>query len=128
MAQTDYEEFPKGKIAVDGGELQDCHDVVFGLVNGRKPVHTFRKGGKPSGSTGGAKAASMTFKMFVSRAGFERDFLAAVDRGTVKRLKFKVPGKVITTVGPYTKADITTNLENAVEITVAQEGADYSFG
>jgi hypothetical protein len=127
MADTDYENYPKAAIAVDGGELQDAHDVTLAITNSRKAVHTFRKGGKPSGSTGGPKFATLSFKSFISRAGFERDYLQAVDKGMVKRVKLKLPGKVVTATGPYNKAEITGNLENAVEVTVSMEGVDYSL-
>jgi hypothetical protein len=128
VADTTYEFYPNGAMAVDGGELQDAHDIAFTIKSGAKGVYTFRNSGKVSGYTGGHKSATSSFKVWVSRAGLERDYLKDIDKLTVKRVKFKLPGKTVVLEGPYENAAVTGSSENAWEVTISMVDASYSTG
>jgi hypothetical protein len=128
MADTSYEFYPNGAIAVDGGELQDAHDISFEITNGVKGIYTFRNSGKASGFTGGHKSGKCSFKTFVARSGMERDYPKDVDKKTVKRVKFKLPGKTVVMEGVYKTVSGTASSENAWELTIAMEDCSYSTG
>jgi hypothetical protein len=50
---TDFLDYPKAKIAIEGGELKDAYDVQMSFEDGETDVHTFRNKGMTSGSTSG---------------------------------------------------------------------------
>jgi hypothetical protein len=117
-----YEDYPKGKIAVEGGELQDCYDVNLSFEDGETDVHTFRNAGQPSGSTAGKRKATVTFKSAISRAGFERDFLGRWNRRRVTQVRVKIPGKTVTITGRYRNPQFTTNADNFVDFQITHAG------
>jgi hypothetical protein len=123
---TEFENYPKGRVAVQGGELQDAYDVQVAFEDGETLVHTFRNKGMAAGSTGGKRKATITFKSAISQVGFERDYLGRWDNRQKTQARFKVPGKTITIVGRFTKPSISSNVDNFIEFSIAIEGK-YSF-
>lgn len=126
MADTDYEHYDRGSVAVDGGELQEAFDINFEIKNGSKGVHTFANDGMVRGSVGGHKSANATFKVKIARAGLERDYLQDEHKRRVKRVKFKLPGKTVILTGPYDKVTGTTNSESPWELAISMNEAAYS--
>lgn len=125
MANT-YEDYPHGKIAVEGGELQDAYDVSVTFEDSEKDIHTFANAGQPTGSVGGHRKGSVTFKSKISKRGFERDYLGRWNRRQVTQVKVKVPGKTVTITGRYRQPQFATNSEDAVDFTITCAGK-FSF-
>jgi hypothetical protein len=119
---TTFEDYPHGKIAVEGGELQDAYDISCTFEDSEKDVHTFRNGGQPSGSVGGHRRLTVTFKSKISRTGFERDFLGNWNRRKVIQVKVKVPGKTITCTGRFRNPSFTTTSESEVDFAITHAG------
>lgn len=122
----EFEDYPKGKIAVQGGELQDCYDVSVTFEDGETDVHTFADGGMAKGSTGGKKRCVVVFKSAISEAGFERDYMGRYKKRQVTNVRFKVPGKTFSVTGRYRSPSFTANLDGAIDfsITIAGKWSD----
>lgn len=119
----EFENYPKGRIAVQGGELQDAFDIQCTFEDGENEVHTFRNGGMAAGSTGGKRKAEITFKSAISEAGFERDYLGRWRGRKVTQARFKIPGKTIVVEGRFRKPQISSNVDNFVEFTITIGGS-----
>lgn len=113
----DFKEFPKARLAVGPGDLIDVYDVSCTWEDGEKIVASLRA--NPSGSVGGTRSCTMTFKSQISSEGFERDFLGPYDKRKVIRLRLKLPAKVITLVGRYTKPAITNNVDSFIDFSIS---------
>jgi hypothetical protein len=122
----EYEDYPKGQLSLQGGELQDVFDVQCAFEDGETEVHTFRGKGQPSGSTGGKRKCTVTFKAAISQAGFERDYLGNWHKRKVLNGRLKVPGKTVSITGRLSKPSITSNIDNFIEFSVTLSGK-YSF-
>jgi hypothetical protein len=121
MAQ-DFLNYPKARIAVNGGELQDAYDINMAFEDGETPVHTFRNAGEASGSVGGKRSCTVTFKSAISEDGFERDYMGQWRKRRVVSLRVKVPGKTFTVVGRYSKPSITGNIDSFVDFSISLTG------
>lgn len=126
MSNKSFEDYPKGQIAIQGGELQDAYDISLAFEDGEQTVHTLRANGMAVGSTGGKRKCDVTFKSSISRAGFERDYLGNWHKRKVIQGRVKVPGKVVVVTGRFTKPQLTSNSDNFVEFTITLSGK-YSF-
>jgi hypothetical protein len=113
----DFKDYPKARLAVGPGDLIDVYDVSMTWEDGEKIVATLRA--NPSGSVVGTKSGLMAFKSSISSAGFERDFLGPYEKRQVMRLRLKLPAKVITLVGRYTKPAITSNVDNFIDFSIS---------
>lgn len=105
---TTFEDYPKARIAVEGGELQDSYDINCAFTDGETLVHTHRNNGQPSGSTGGKRSCKVTWKSSISKAGFERDYLGNWERRKVVQTRIKLPGKTITVTGRLKDLNFTS--------------------
>ncbi len=112
--------FPKARLSQGAGDLIDVFDVSLGCEDGRKLVSTLRA--NPAGWTPGARVDTVTFKMGISAAGFERDWWKKWEKGEEVQTRLKVPGKTFTTVGPLTKPQITSNVDNWIEFQISHIG------
>lgn len=116
----EFLDYPKGRLAIGPGDLIDVYDTNFAFTDGEKIVATLRA--NPSGSTGGPRSAKGTFKSAISSNGFERDFWGPYQKRQTVNLRFKMPGKVIVIVGRYTEPQITSNIDNFIDFSVAVIG------
>lgn len=123
---TTFDDYPKGKIALEGGELQDAYDINLAFTDNETSVHTFRGNGQPSGSTGGKREAKCTFKSAISKAGFERDYLGNWHKRKVIQLRVKLPGKTVTITGRLTEPSVTSNVDGFVDFSCSLKGK-YTF-
>ena len=82
---TDQLTYPRGRIALDTGDLLDVTNVKLDATNNSKQVHTLRR--KGAGVTLGTEETTITFGVAVSEEGLERDYLTMVKRGTIKQLR-----------------------------------------
>lgn len=96
---TDQLTYPRGRIALDTGDLLDVTNVKLDATNNSKQVHTLRR--KGAGVTLGTEETTVTFDVAVSEEGLERDYLTMVKRGTIKQLRLKVPGTTINVEGIF---------------------------
>lgn len=113
----DFLDYPKGAFALGAGDLIDVVDVNMAFEDGEKVVATLRQ--NPAGSTGGAKSCTTTFKTVVSEASFERDYMGLYTKRKVVKGRLKVPGLVFTCTGRFTKPQIVSNIDNAIEFTIS---------
>lgn len=123
---TEFENYPKGRIAIQGGELQDAYDIQLAFEDGKQTVHTFFAKGMARGSTTGKKKATVTFKSAVSANGMERAYLEDWHANKKINVRVKIPGKTITINGVYTKPQFGSNVDNFIEFTITVEGK-FSF-
>lgn len=118
----EYEDYPKGHIAVEGGELQDAYDLNLVFEDGETDVHTFGGGGEAKGSTSGKKKGTLTFKSAISEAGFERDYFGRYKKRKVTNVRVKVPGKSISITGRYRSPSITSNVDGFIDFSIVIAG------
>lgn len=119
---NEFEDYPKAKIAVQGGELQDAYDISLTFEDGETEVHTFADGGMAKGSTGGKRKGTCTFKSAISKAGFERDYMGNYKKRKVVNVRVKVPGKTYTITGRFRAPSITANVDNFIDFSIAIAG------
>lgn len=115
--------YPKGKVAIEGGELQDYTNGDGSIEDGCKPVSTHRNGGMAHGVVYGSKSAKFTFTSIISSEGFERDILGKHNREESVEARFKFPGgRVLTINGGYTGLSWKDAVDGAVEFTCTVTG------
>ena len=119
---TEFEDYPKGQIAVEGGELKDAYDINVTFEDGETTVHTFQDGGMAKGSTGGKRACTITFKSAISNTGFERDYMGRYKKRKVTNVRVKVPGKTFSVTGRYMTPSFTANTDNFIDFSIALKG------
>lgn len=117
---AEFPDYPKGKVAMGGGDLMDAADITISCEDGEKVLATLRM--NPAGSTHGIRSASATFKSLISEDGFERDYMTKYKKRTPVQVRLKVPGMVFTVTGRLSKPQIVANVDNAVEFTVTVVG------
>lgn len=116
--------YPKGKLAIEGGELQDVTNVDVSFEDGAKTVHTKRNNGKASGVVSGTKSCTVSFTMAISEEGFERDFLGKWDKEESIEARFKFPGGLTIVVnGKYTKPSAKGPIDSFVEFNISIIGS-----
>jgi hypothetical protein len=124
---TEFENYPKGRIAIQGGELQDAFDIALTFEDGKQTVHTFRGKGMANGMTTGKKKSTVTFKSAVSANGMERAYMEDWNSNKKINVRVKIPGKTITINGNYTKPNFgSMNVDNFIEFSISVEGK-FSF-
>lgn len=116
----DYKLFPKGRLAMGGGDLQDITEIQQKESNGAKNIGTMRN--PTAGAAEGEHTNEMTWKGVVSQDGFERDFRAAKRKMKVVQMRFKLPGETITQTGVITSLEVTSNKDGAIEYSCTHIG------
>lgn len=111
----DHLNYPKGRIAIDGGDLVDVYDISLTVADGRQLVSTLRQ--NPAGSTGGKVAATLTFKTAISENGLERPYWKDWAKKTVKQARLKVPGATLIVEGVLTNPSLTSNVDSFTDNT-----------
>ena len=116
----EFADYPKGRFAVGGGDLNDAYDIALMLEDGETVVSTIRK--NPAGSTGGKRKAEVTFKSAISEDGFERDYMANYQKRKVIQGRLKVPGKTFVIEGRFSQPQINSNVDNFVDFSIKLVG------
>jgi hypothetical protein len=113
MAGTEQVLYPRGRIALDSGDLVDVTNVKFDFTNNAKQVHTLRRPG--AGYTIGTQEVTVTYDAAISEEGFERDYFNMVQRGLIKQLRLKVPGKTLNVEGVYKQVGLELPLDSEIK-------------
>jgi len=116
----EFLDYPKARVALGAGDLQDAFDVSGVTEDGEKIVATLRR--NPAGSTGGTRSGTATFKSAISQDGFERDWFGMYRKRKVVQLRIKAPGVTWVFTGRLTKPQITSNVDNYIEFTISVIG------
>lgn len=116
MSDNEQKFFPKARISVGAGDLQNATDVNVKGSRGRKLVPTMRK--KVAGYTDGEANDEVSFKMAIDEDGFERNFLKKWQKGEFVQLRVKVPGETITLNGVFDEPTITSNVGGHIEFEI----------
>lgn len=112
--------FPKGRIALGGGDLIDVVNVKYTHTNNAKQVHTLRESG--AGITMGVEESTVSYDTVVGAEGVERDYFQLVKTGKIVQVRIKVPGETITVEGAYTTRDFELPLDDSVKLSMSFVG------
>ena len=106
--------YPRGRIALDTGDLMDVVNVSISTTNNAKQVHTIRR--KGAGVTMGNEETTVSYEAVVSQDGSERNYFALVKSGKIKQLRVKVPGETMTVKGVYKSRSFDLPLDDAIKL------------
>lgn len=109
----DFKVYPKARVAFGVGDLVQAINVKTNLKNNAKLQHTLKR--SPSGVTMGPKEGELSFDAICDEDGFERDYLKAVDKGTIVQLRVKFPGETMTFTGVFTERPSEGSVDDAVK-------------
>lgn len=113
MADNEQLIYPRGRIALDSGDLIDVTNVKLDLTNNSKQIHTLRR--KGAGFTLGVEETTITFDVVVSEDGPERDYLAMIKQGQVKQVRIKVPTLTLTVEGTFKDLSFELPIDDAIK-------------
>lgn len=116
----DFLQYPKGRIALDGGDLEDVTNFTITTTGTNKIIHTLRKPG--AGKFKGPVECKVTFDAALSENGPDRDWLEMLQKGTFKKLRFKVPGITATVIGSVDEHALTCTIDDAGKYSVTYSG------
>jgi hypothetical protein len=119
-ANDDFKQYPRGNVAMDNGDLIDVTDVKDTFKRANKIKHTLRK--EAAGKVKGPLEGEVSFDAIVSEDGAERDYLALLISGKIKKLRLKVPGETITVVGTVDERSREMPLEDAIKYSIKFSG------
>lgn len=108
--------YPRGRIALDNGDLMDVTNIKFDHTNNAKQVHTIRK--KGAGITMGVEESTVSFDIVVSEDGLERNYINMVKRGRIKQVRIKVPGETMTINGVFKDQSYDIPLDDSIKLTM----------
>lgn len=111
-----FKSYPRGAIAMGGGDLMQVTNVKIDTGNGGKIKHTLRKRG--AGAVLGNEETTVSFDFEVDEDGQEREYLKMVKKGQIKQLRIKIPGETITVNGIFTKRTLDLPLDDAIKGTM----------
>lgn len=124
MAQLD---FPRGQVAMNGGDLVQVQDATLDIVNGGKVISTLRS--NPAGFVKGNLVATLKFNGVVSEDGPERDWPEMVATGDPQQVIFKaVPGTKYTIDCNATDMNLSLTMEEGTKFSVTLMGALVRIG
>lgn len=105
--------YPRGQIALLNGDLFDVTNVKIATTNNNKQAHTIRR--KGAGIIQGTEETTVTYDAIISQDGPERDYFTLVKKGTIVRLRIKIPGRTDTVEGAYQAEDLELPLDDAIK-------------
>jgi hypothetical protein len=112
----DQKLYPRGQLALGNGDLIDVTNVKHDITNNSKQIHTIRRQG--SGITLGVQETTVSFDAVVSEDGAERDYLRDIKRGTIRKLRIKVPDETITINGVAQSRSLELPLDDAIKYSI----------
>ncbi len=116
----DFKQFPMGAVAMGNGDLIDVTNVKITTKRANKLVHTLRRSG--AGKVHGTEETTVTFDAVVPEDGAERDYLADLKAGRIKKLRYKVPGETGTVTGSTDERSLELALDAAVKYSISFSG------
>jgi hypothetical protein len=108
--------YPRGRLALGSGDLIDVVNVKLTHTSNAKQVHTLRQRG--AGIVLGNQETTVSFEIAISDQGEERDWFEMLEKGLIKQLRIKVPGRTITVNGACSKCDVDIPLDDAIKYMV----------
>lgn len=109
--------YPRGRIALDSGDLIDVTNVKLDTTNNAKQIHTIRQRG--AGITLGNEESTVSFDIVVSEDGLERDYYSMLKKGLVKQVRLKIPGITHTVNGMVKQIGMELPLDDAIKVSVS---------
>ncbi len=109
--------FPRGALAMDNGDLVQITNVKVDQTNGAKLQYVMRKR-NAAGVILGNEGTTLSFDAVVDENGPERDYLKMVRRGTIKKLRVKIPGETFTVLGVATKRSLELPTDDAIKYSI----------
>jgi hypothetical protein len=106
-----------GRIAVEGGDLQDAYDISVSFTDGNKTVAT-GSSADISGVFIGPKGIEVSWNSKISEDGFERDYLGKYRKGATIQVRLKLADADIVCVGKYTQPSFKFASESEIEFTI----------
>jgi hypothetical protein len=110
---NDFKLFPIARIAMDNGDLMQTISAKLEIKRNNKHIHTMRRIG--AGKFHGSYEAIATISGVLPEDGPERDYLAMLVGGRIKKLRFKIPGETISVTGSVDERTIESSLEDAIK-------------
>jgi hypothetical protein len=117
---ADFPDYTQGYIAMLNGDLLDVTNVKITTKRNNKIIHTLRRSG--AGKQHGTEETTVTFDAVVSEAGPERDYLADLKAGKIRKLRYKMPGETGTVLGSADERSVEFSLDNAVKYSISFSG------
>ena len=108
--------YPRGRMALGSGDLIDVTSVKLSTNTNIKQIHTLRQRG--AGIVQGNQETTVTFEIAISEQGEERDWFDLLERGLIRQIRIKVPGRTITVNGAVGKIDVDVPLDAEVKYTI----------
>lgn len=106
--------FPHGYIAMGNGDLMQVSNFNVKYANNGKAVHTQRV--TVAGFVIGKPVANASFTYEIDEDGPEHNYMRLVQRGTIKKLRVKIPGGVtFMLTGIFTVSGLDAPLEDSVK-------------
>jgi hypothetical protein len=109
--------YPRGRIALDSGDLIDVTNVKVDTTNNAKQIHTLRQ--KGAGFTLGVEETTVSFDIVCSENGEERNYIDFLKRGLVKQVRIKIPGRTMTVNGTVKQMSVELPIDDAIKQTVS---------
>lgn len=109
--------YPRGRIALDSGDLIDVTNVKVDTTNNAKQIHTLRQ--KGAGFTLGVEETTVSFDIVCSENGEERNYIDMLKRGLVKQVRIKIPGRTMTVNGTVKQMSVELPIDDAIKQTVS---------
>lgn len=118
----DFLDYPKGRIALGSGDLNDVSDFTLAYQDGEKHVNTLRKNG--AGSTSGPRNCTLSVTAKISEAGFERDYMQNYRRRRPLLFRLKVADDTFSIKGRLSTLQIVANVDGEITFTFTVIGKD----
>lgn len=122
MAAQELKQFPRGQIAIGGGDLQQTTNFEWDYSNNAKLVHTLRKRA-PAGVVLGNESVTFSGQMVVDEDGPEIDLFDAVATGNFFVVRLKMPGLTKGILGVINNVKGRFTLEDGVQFDYSGVGA-----
>ncbi len=113
--------YPKARISLGGGDLQDVTNLKANSTNNAKQVHTILQQG--AGITEGVKESTISWDSVISSEGFERDYVNLLDTAVIFQLRVKIPGLTLTYEGTLKTIDLEGPLDDSIKLSCEFVGA-----
>ena len=113
--------YPKARISIGGGDLQDVTNLKTMSTNNSKQVHTILQQG--AGVTEGVKESTVSWDSVISQEGFERDYVNLLDTAVIFQLRVKLPGVTLTYEGVLVSLDVEGPLDDSIKLSCSFVGS-----
>jgi hypothetical protein len=109
--------FKTGRVAIEGGDLQNVYDIQLSYTDGNKTVAT-GSSDQISGVFTGPQGCELTWSSKISQAGFERDYLGYYRKRKTIQVRLKVANMDIVLAVKLSQPSIKWSSESEIEFSV----------